>query len=570
VCLSGPPAWGGEPEALPGPGLDVPVDADGDGLSTHGDRYVFNYWLELGGDLGTALKAAEAGKDGIIDLGKFFSSPDALLKPRVEVVEAEPTEESGSAGGAEAASSGCATEARLVAPFGDLTRLPSVLGACQTMLSYPTGAAVDKLQGLWFSRGRPGDDPGTRGVAFFTLSQVPPMGQNGTIPIESPAITQVTGYGAEAIVVREVPASDICYHPGSTPLATHAMTTWSAHDLICRSPRYSTGLCGGIFSEVGFNSVEFGSEPPIENPFALDVVRDGMPAGFRDPDPMIPAEKNLIFSDYVDGDQMIRRAVTHIPGQQYGSTVKILAIIQEYIVRGLALGDFKGAGDFAAYYIGQGGVPIQSRVRKLIPLQGGGFADEHVTLLDTGYARAIAFDPFSGYLFVSEDRGYDSSGTAWIWRVGPTGPPQPFGKWFHRPNGIAFHPSGVMLVAEETFEVPPTGNVVVVGGWRTRFKRGDANGSGVVDISDPIAIGNWLNDPTNPMKALACWDGADANDDSFVNGVDRTLILEYLFSGGPPPALPGPLCCGTDPTPDLLDCTKCLATRCGGGPCAIQ
>ena len=41
-------------EQLPGPGLDVPVDADGDGVSTYGDVYAFNYWLGLGGDLGAA------------------------------------------------------------------------------------------------------------------------------------------------------------------------------------------------------------------------------------------------------------------------------------------------------------------------------------------------------------------------------------------------------------------------------------------------------------------------------------------------------------------------------------
>jgi hypothetical protein len=556
----------GELEALPGPGLDVPVDADGDGLSTHGDRYVFNYWLALGGDLASALNAAEVGKDGVIDLGKFFSSPDALLKPRVEVVEGEPTGASGGAGGAETLSSGCVTPARLVAPFGDLTPLPSLLGSCQTLLRHPTGADMDTPQGLWLSRSSVVEDQ--LGVAYFSLSEAPPLGQNGTIPLESPLITERDGFGSEAIVVREKPP----YPPGSCGvggvlLAQHAMTTWPTESLICRSNRNSSVLCGNIISEVGPNSMGL---PKIQYPFAIDVVRQGMPAGFRDPSvPDEDAEKCLIFSDIVNNAQLIRRAVTepYVPpqGTQTVSTVTTLAPIHpDYRVRGLALGDFKGTGIFAAYYVARPAFPPSSYIRRLVPLAGGGFADEHfVFVVDNGLVRSMKFDPVSGDLFVSEDRALNSSsGYARIWRINKDGIVRPFGERFNKPNGIAFHPSGVMLVAEETTATtPPTGNVVVVGGWRNLFKRGDANGSGIVDISDAIAISDWV---TPPGAVPPCLDGADADDDSKVLQADADHILNFLFSGGPPPKPPFPNC-GRDPTADLLDCTKSL-----GAGCAIQ
>jgi hypothetical protein len=89
-------------------------------------------------------------------------------------------------------------------------------------------------------------------------------------------------------------------------------------------------------------------------------------------------------------------------------------------------------------------------------------------------------------------------------------------------------------VEEATFD-SNKGNLLAVGGWRNKFKRGDANGSGVVDISDPIAISNWLY---QSAAAPACLDGADANDDGFVDETDRDYIFNYLFSGGPAPVDP--------------------------------
>jgi hypothetical protein len=86
-----------------------------------------------------------------------------------------------------------------------------------------------------------------------------------------------------------------------------------------------------------------------------------------------------------------------------------------------------------------------------------------------------------------------------------------------------------------------------------RFRRGDANLSGKVDISDPIATLGFLflGSPTS----LACRDAADSDDRGDVNLTDAVYTLNRLFIGGPPLPDPGPDICGPDPTEDTLpDC----------------
>ena len=49
------------------------------------------------------------------------------------------------------------------------------------------------------------------------------------------------------------------------------------------------------------------------------------------------------------------------------------------------------------------------------------------------------------------------------------------------------------------------------------------------------------------------YDAMDANDDGSIDTSDAVYEFSWLFSFGPllPPPFPG---CGTDPTPDALDC----------------
>jgi hypothetical protein len=82
------------------------------------------------------------------------------------------------------------------------------------------------------------------------------------------------------------------------------------------------------------------------------------------------------------------------------------------------------------------------------------------------------------------------------------------------------------------------------------FVRGDADGNGKQDITDPIVTVQRLF--TNGPE-LQCHDAADANDDGKVDIADAIAFLNHLFRGGELPAIPSRFC-GLDPTPDELDC----------------
>jgi hypothetical protein len=78
------------------------------------------------------------------------------------------------------------------------------------------------------------------------------------------------------------------------------------------------------------------------------------------------------------------------------------------------------------------------------------------------------------------------------------------------------------------------------------FRRGDVNGDGTADITDPIVLLGYL---FQGGKALSCPDAADGNDDGLLDISDPITILGYLFQGGEEPPAPGPIACGPDPTP---------------------
>ncbi len=84
---------------------------------------------------------------------------------------------------------------------------------------------------------------------------------------------------------------------------------------------------------------------------------------------------------------------------------------------------------------------------------------------------------------------------------------------------------------------------------REIFKRGDADGSGELDISDPIAALSWL---FTGGREPVCLDAADSNDDGVVDISDPIGVLGFLFLGASPPDPPGPSSCGPDPTGDEL------------------
>jgi hypothetical protein len=94
------------------------------------------------------------------------------------------------------------------------------------------------------------------------------------------------------------------------------------------------------------------------------------------------------------------------------------------------------------------------------------------------------------------------------------------------------------------------------------FLRGDANGQGRVDISDPIYLIAFLFMAGKPIK---CLDAADANDDERIDVSDAIFLLSYMFQAGRKPGAPFPGA-GPDPTPGGILDIGCADSPFPGGP----
>ncbi len=105
-------------------------------------------------------------------------------------------------------------------------------------------------------------------------------------------------------------------------------------------------------------------------------------------------------------------------------------------------------------------------------------------------------------------------------------------------------PDGVGVLADAFHYVPRSRS--------PSFVRGDANGDGHIDISDPVTILGFLFGGT---LTLDCRDAADINDDGLLDIVDPASLLFFLFNRGAPPRPPHPDP-GPDPTDDGLDCRR--------------
>jgi RNA polymerase sigma factor (sigma-70 family) len=126
------------------------------------------------------------------------------------------------------------------------------------------------------------------------------------------------------------------------------------------------------------------------------------------------------------------------------------------------------------------------------------------------------------------------------------------------------HPAGQnfqRLVFDQTLTIDGSARLTLTDGWvhittaAARFRRGDSNGDGTFNISDPIrTLGALFLGDVQPL----CRDALDSNDDSKVDISDSLFALQRLFLGGSPPPAPGLEECGLDPTPDAL------------GPCAYD
>jgi hypothetical protein len=93
-------------------------------------------------------------------------------------------------------------------------------------------------------------------------------------------------------------------------------------------------------------------------------------------------------------------------------------------------------------------------------------------------------------------------------------------------------------------EAALAGGFTYAGGEGPRFVRGNCDGEGGINITDGIALLNFL---FLGGKKPGCLEACNADDDGQLNITDGIAILNFLFLGGraPEPPYPG---CGNDTT----------------------
>jgi hypothetical protein len=125
--------------------------------------------------------------------------------------------------------------------------------------------------------------------------------------------------------------------------------------------------------------------------------------------------------------------------------------------------------------------------------------------------------------------------------------------------GVPLAPVGTIVTDQDGFSrrLEATDGEICVRDDQS-FRRGDANGDGKSDISDPINILGCLFLGT---ECLDCADTQDTNDDGLVNIGDAIFLLVWRFGNGSPPWPPFPEC-GSDPTVDQLgECENLVRCR---------
>ena len=125
-----------------------------------------------------------------------------------------------------------------------------------------------------------------------------------------------------------------------------------------------------------------------------------------------------------------------------------------------------------------------------------------------------------------------------------------------RPTALARY-LGQNLEGVANLEVLSSSRTRVETGTETRFRRGDVNADGSIDLTDATALLGFLYQSGSRPP---CRKSADLNDDGALNVLDAMLVFQHLFRGLND--IPAPFAsCGPDPTADRLDCMSFAACR---------
>ena len=142
--------------------------------------------------------------------------------------------------------------------------------------------------------------------------------------------------------------------------------------------------------------------------------------------------------------------------------------------------------------------------------------------------------------------------TTWLWQFddGSTSLQQSPSHTFTGPGSF-----NVVLTVAGPGGVDSATTLIVVTAPAVPFVRGDGNGDGVLDISDPVQTLEYIFG-SGQADCLAAIDFDDGGELDIADAIGQ---LSFIFGTGGAPQAPFPGC-GTDPTPDNLGCA--LATNC--------
>lgn len=165
---------------------------------------------------------------------------------------------------------------------------------------------------------------------------------------------------------------------------------------------------------------------------------------------------------------------------------------------------------------------------------GSGPSFNSVNLYTGGFTVAVLASTFGGvHLPVGLDRQLNVA-TYQALSVGTTG--------LHFCEVLGTPPVETLVVQLGSQAVIPDqkdGSVVSTTGGPAEFMRGDANGDGLLNLTDGIFLLKWL---FAQGTVGSCSEAADADASGQLTLADPSFLFQYLFVSGPAPAAPFPQC----------------------------